>query len=127
MQKPKHRQLLEGDQLYTLKLTRLEWLAKEMNALYGINTEDATHFTLSFDLEIENAITIYVECIEHLSDADRLEMERYIGSAKETLLKKANKLGWGKWLRYEIDVEDPIGEKKAMQRAIKRRKMLLQR
>ena len=127
MQKSKHRQLLEGDQLYTSKLTRLEWLVKEMNVLYGINTESATHFTLSFDLEIENAITIYVECIEYLLDADRLEMERYIGRAKETLLKKANKLGWEKWLRYKIDVEDPIGEKKAMQRAIEKRKVLLQR
>ena len=127
MQKQKKLLLLEGDQLYTPKLTRLEWLAKEMNTLYGINTESATHFTLSFDLEIENAITIYVECIEYLSDADQLEMEGYIGRAKEALLKKANKLGWEKWLRYEIDVEDPIGEKKAMQRAIEKRKVLWQR
>ena len=124
MKKQKQYSILEGDQLYKFKLTRLEWLAKEMNARYGINTESANDFILSFDLERENAISINVECVKQLSEI-RLELEIYLEQIMEALFQRAKVLKWLEWLMYDIYIEDPIGDQIAMQRAIEKRKRLL--
>lgn len=126
MQKRKQLSLLEGDQLHTSKLTRLEWLVEEMNSRYSIKAESADYFILSFCLERENAITIYIECVKQLSEV-RLEVENYVGRIMEALFQQAKVLKWLEWLMYDIYIEDPIGDQKAMQRAIEKRRRLLQR
>jgi hypothetical protein len=91
----------EGAKPYSL--TRLQWLALDMEARMHMDMTDRDGISFDFvSLEEENAILLHVR---YLPRADREIMNQRIEIAKNVINIKAKYEGWSSWLKIREDVK----------------------
>ena len=87
---------MEGDKPYTP--TKLEWLALQLNAMYGVDFHNCG--LLYLPVKGKNTIQIYCLYNANLPLSDRTKI---VNSAKESVDAVAEHYGWQNWVKTEVE------------------------